>query len=139
MPGPVAPAAAPGLRDASRGLEEVLIKEMLSAMSRAQLESGGFFGADATGGTRQTTFEVFLSQALAETEPLGIADRLAVEIGRDPAAARAAAGTATFDPAGLVFRNLTLGAQVEPGPAEKEGGDSPTGRQDTTRVEEDAR
>ena len=151
MPGPVeSPAATvPGLREAARGLEEVLIKEMLSAMTRAQLESGSFFGQDVSGGTRETTFEIFLSQALAQQEPLGLADGLASEIGRDPGAARTAAGTARFDPASLlagspaaaaaVFRNFTPGAQVQSRGAEKEGGDSPTGREDTTRVEEDAR
>ncbi len=89
MPVQAAPRAAPdpkvlaaaakeraAIRKAASGIEEALFKQMLEAMTRAQLESGSFFGTGSAAGTRETTFEMMLSQRLAEGSPLGLADQL---------------------------------------------------------------
>jgi hypothetical protein len=148
-PAPVNPAAASAaphaarevdreaIRRAARGLEEVLLKQMIDAMVRAQLENGGFFGDGSAGGTRETTFEIMLSQALAERAPLGLADQLAGQLARDPAALAAAQGAGGPDPAtlalpggntGVVFTKFTDGPQGHVGRTEKKGGGPRTAR-----------
>ncbi len=158
---PAAAAAAPdartlaaaakeraAIRKAASGLEEALFKQMLESMTHAQLESGSFFGTGSAAGTRETTFEMLLSQRLAEGSPLGVADQLAdrmmhrrglaavAEAGaRADAATRAAAagsaGMAANRPAGTtthVFNKFTATPQVRPPGADEEGGDSRFGR-----------
>ena len=77
------PDRQPGVRDqggeAARGLEAVLLHQLISAMEKAQLD-GGFFGKSAGAGARQTTFELLLSRALAENEPLGLAEKIAEQL-----------------------------------------------------------
>ncbi|RMG47390.1 MAG: hypothetical protein D6718_03685 [Acidobacteria bacterium] len=83
-PAAIVPASGPredreAVRRAARGLEAVLLRQMLAAMERAQLEEG-LFGRSAGAGARQTTFEILLTEALAEAEPLGLAPRVAEEL-----------------------------------------------------------
>lgn len=158
--------ADPKLREAARGLEEVLLKEMLSAMTRAQLEHGGFFGGGSDGGTRQTSFELLLSQSLAQAEPLGLADRIAGEVaamqggaggGAVEAAlvAGAAARQAAVDGAVAgsgqtsaahggsagpgMYRKFTPGTQGCAVPAEKRVGDTAADRRKASPAAEDDR
>ena len=161
MPVQAAPKAAPdpkvlaaaakeraAIRKAASGIEEALFKQMLEAMTRAQLESGSFFGTGSAAGTRETTFEMMLSQRLAEGSPLGLADQLTdrmmehrglaavAEAGAkaDTAALAAAAGSdgmSAASPGGTstgVFNKFTATPQVRPPGADEEGGDSRFGR-----------
>ena len=73
---PSSKAAVDAVRKAARGLEAVLIREWVSAMEKAQLESG-VFGKSAGAGARSATFHLLLSEALGENEPLGIAGKVA--------------------------------------------------------------
>lgn len=68
------------IRKAARGWEAVLMRQLLSAMEKAQLEEGGFFGQQTTFGAHQTTFELFLSESLTENGPLGLADKIAEQL-----------------------------------------------------------
>ncbi len=82
--GPIRPDAAAresreAIREAARGLEAALLREMLTAMERAQLEDG-LFGKGPGSGAIQSTFELLLTEALGETEPFGIADRVADQL-----------------------------------------------------------
>jgi Rod binding domain-containing protein len=97
--GPVAAAAVAearesreAIREAARGLEAALLREMLTAMERAQLEDG-LFGKGPGSGAIQSTFELLLTEALGETEPFGVADRIADQLAR-------AAGAPAADSAG---------------------------------------
>lgn len=63
------------IRQAAQGLEAELLRQMLHAMQRAQLENG-LFGASAGSGARQTAFEMLLTQQLAALEPLGLAAQI---------------------------------------------------------------
>ncbi len=67
------------IRKAAQGLEAGLLRQMLRAMEKAQLE-GGLFGAGAEGKTRAAAFELMLSEMLAEREPLGLAEQIAEQI-----------------------------------------------------------
>ncbi|UCF66052.1 MAG: hypothetical protein JSV80_09590 [Acidobacteriota bacterium] len=72
-------ASAQAVRQAARGFEAMLLHQMLTAMQRAQLENG-LLGSGTGAGARQTAFELLLTEALAESEPLGLAGRLAEEL-----------------------------------------------------------
>lgn len=63
------------IRAAARGIEAALIRQMLRAMEKAQLENG-LFGGSSAGKTRGTAFELMLSEALAESEPFGLAAQI---------------------------------------------------------------
>ncbi|GAB4368072.1 MAG: hypothetical protein Kow0062_01010 [Acidobacteriota bacterium] len=79
------PPAAAGREEAlraARGLEAVLIRQVLAAMERAQLEHG-LFGQGPGTGTMATTFELLVSEALAERAPLGLADRIVDQLAGD--------------------------------------------------------
>lgn len=73
------------LRQAARGLEAALFRQLLEAMQKAQLEEGGFFGQQSTFAAHQTTFELFLADAMAENGPLGLADQIAEQLSRSRA------------------------------------------------------
>ncbi len=137
VPGTSLPGAAPRetrqrVREAARGLEAVLLRQLISSMERAQLE-GGFFGRSAGSGARQTTFELLLSRALAESEPLGLAEKIAEQLvpggdgGERLRRAAALAGEAL--PAGLLdgrppfSGNFRVGTQGGGIPAEEKGGE----------------
>lgn len=119
---------------AARGFEEMLLQQMLQAMTRAQLEGGGFFGGGSDGGTRQTTFELLLTQSLAETEPFGMAKEVAKSMGRQNPLAEAeravAPGAAEMlgvgGPTVPVFRNFTSETKVHRKPSEEDDGFSRT-------------
>lgn len=66
-------------RRAARGLEGLLIRQMLVAMERAQLEHG-LFGQGPGSGTMATTFELLVSEALADRAPLGLARQIAGQL-----------------------------------------------------------
>jgi Rod binding domain-containing protein len=170
MPVPATAAAAPdaktlaaaakeraAIRKAASGIEEALFKQMLESMTHAQLESGSFFGTGSAAGTRETTFEMLLSQRLAEGSPLGVADQLtdrmmshrglaavaeagahadtaalaATAASTATAATAGSAGMAAIRPGGTathVFNKFTATPQVRPPGADEEGGDSRFGR-----------
>ncbi len=69
------------IREAARGLEGALLREMLTAMERAQLEDG-LFGKGPGSGAIQSAFELLLTEALGESEPFGVADRIADQLAR---------------------------------------------------------
>ena len=118
------------VREAARGLEAVLLRRLISSMEKAQLD-GGFFGKSAGSGARQTTFELLLSQALAENEPLGLAEKIAEQLapGEDAGGSlRQAAALAGEVPlAGLLdgrpsfSGNFRVGTQGGGIPAEEKG------------------
>lgn len=70
-----APPNNDAIRAAARGIEAALIRQMLRAMEKAQLENG-LFGGSSAGKTRGTAFELMLSEALAENEPFGLAGQI---------------------------------------------------------------
>lgn len=69
------------IRDAARGLEGALLREMFTAMERAQLEEG-LFGKGPGSGAIQSTFELLLTEALGESEPFGVAEQIAAQLSR---------------------------------------------------------
>ena len=69
------------IRKAARGLEAGLLRQMLRAMEKAQLEDG-LLGGGAEGKTRAAAFELMLSEMLAEREPLGLAKQIAEQLER---------------------------------------------------------
>ncbi len=75
-------AETQAIRKAARGFEAMLLRELMSAMEKAQLEEGGFFGASSGFAAHQTTMELYLTEALAEREPLGLADDIARQLSR---------------------------------------------------------
>lgn len=77
------PEAPDPVREAARGFEALLLRQMLQAMQKAQLESG-LFGKSAGSGTRQAAFDLMLTEALAETEPLGLAEQIQGELQERP-------------------------------------------------------
>jgi len=64
------------VEEAARGLEAVLLRQMLAAMEKAQLESG-LFGTSPGSGALGTAFDLMLTEALGESAPLGLASQLA--------------------------------------------------------------
>jgi Rod binding domain-containing protein len=74
------PRDVDALRRAAQGLEAALIRRMLQAMEKAQLQSG-LFGGSSAGKTRQTQFQMMLSEALAEQEPFGISEAIVRQLG----------------------------------------------------------
>ncbi len=118
------------VREAARGLEAVLLRQLISSMEKAQLD-GGFFGRSAGSGARQTTFELLLSQALAENEPLGLAEKIAEQLapGEDAGGslrqAAALAGEVPFgdllDGRPSSFENFRVGTQGGGIPADEKG------------------
>ncbi len=110
------------VREAARGMEAALVRQMLSAMERAQLEEG-LFGSGPGAGAWQTAFQMFLSEALSEREPFGLAEGIADELlrGREgragaglpdgPAGAELMLGVADGSDGFLFFRE---GTQAEP-------------------------
>ena len=124
------------LRKAAAGLEEVLIKQTLETMAKAQLENAGFFGQGSAAGTEETQFEMLLSRALAEKTPLGLADQLADQLaGRQglDAARQAASGNlavlaAAQGAAGGNAKDFTPDPQVRRAASDEHGGVSRTGR-----------
>jgi len=145
--GAIGPVTAPGqagkptreeVRRAARGLEAVLLQRLISSMEKAQLEHG-FFGRSAGAGAQRTAFELLLSQALAEAEPLGLAAKIAEQLapGEDGAdRLRAAAAAArglplpeALDGVPLSSGNFRVGAQGGGIPAEEKGRERlPAGR-----------
>lgn len=77
------PISHDAIRRAARGFEAALVRRMLEAMEKAQLQSG-LFGGSAEGKTRQTTFHMILSEAIAETEPFGLAEAVTRQLGGEP-------------------------------------------------------
>ncbi|GEM_PF-3835901 len=67
--------------DAARGLETALVQQMLSAMARAQLEGDGFFGSGSGSGAMQSTFDMMLEKVLGPELRLGLAEKIADELG----------------------------------------------------------
>ena len=74
------PKDAAAIRRAAQGLEAALVRRMLQAMEKAQLR-GGLFGDSSAGKTRQTQFQMLLSEAMAKQEPFGIAEAIARQLG----------------------------------------------------------
>ena len=74
------PKDAAAIRRAAQGLEAVLVRRMLQAMEKAQLQ-GGLFGDSSAGKTRQTQFQMLLSEAIAKQEPFGIAEAIGQQLG----------------------------------------------------------
>ena len=77
--GPVTPTRQEDALRAARGLEAILVRQMLAAMERAQLEDG-LFGKGPGTGTMATTFELLVSEALVEDAPLGLARQVAEQL-----------------------------------------------------------
>jgi Rod binding domain-containing protein len=82
-----APKDAAAIRRAAQGLEAALVRRMLQAMEKAQLK-GGLFGESSAGKTRQTQFQMLLSEAIAEQEPFGIAEAISRQLGQEGGPAR---------------------------------------------------
>ena len=85
---------------AARGLEGLLIRQMLVAMERAQLEHG-LFGSGPGSGTMATTFELLVSEALARRAPLGLARQIADQLAGAPGRSARVADLAGPSPAEL--------------------------------------
>ncbi|MBP7146471.1 MAG: hypothetical protein KBD01_02925 [Acidobacteria bacterium] len=112
------------IQKAARGLEAALLREMFKAMQRAQLEEGSFFGGSGEAGPRSTLFEVYLTEAIAEREPLGLAAKIADQLTPSGPAASPGASGASKPSADLgspprSFGNMRSGAQVRLDVAEK--------------------
>lgn len=126
---------SPEVRRAARGLEEVMLRQMLAAMERAQLENG-LFGDGAGAGARGTAFQLMLSEALAAREPFGLAERVASQLGQDRRAADQLAELAAPAATELIGRpgagvpvdeKMRRHPQVLPAPAEEESGETRLG------------
>ncbi len=114
----ISPAMEEQIREVAQGFESAFIRRMLDAMQRAQLNEG-FFGSSATGKTRSAQFQAVLSDLLAESEPLGLAEQIRAELteqmGTDGGEKRAAPPPDWFN----IFR---WEAQEAPDDAEESGG-----------------
>ncbi|MDQ7007266.1 MAG: hypothetical protein Q9Q40_08540 [Acidobacteriota bacterium] len=107
------------IRKAARGLEAGLLRQMLRAMEKAQLEDG-LFGGGAEGKTRAAAFELMLSEMLAEREPLGLAEQIAEQLEREEGGAAALGSLRDPSPGWSdIFR---WGAQETPESADEYGG-----------------
>lgn len=110
------------IRKAAAGLEEALLRQALQAMSKAQLENGGFFGSGAAEGSYQTTFEMLLCESLAQGTPLGLAEKMTEQLTRDRNAAKAAETARDLvrdADSAPVFRNFTRAPQAPVDSAEE--------------------
>ena len=96
------PPNSEAIRAAARGIEAALIRQMLRAMEKAQLENG-LFGGSPAGKTRGTAFELMLSEALAESEPFGLASQIGQQLATGQTrgeSLRSVAGEGGADPGG---------------------------------------
>ncbi len=72
---PGGPSRPDPVREAAEAFEGLLIRMMLRAMREAQLDQG-LFGDGAGSSTYEGMFDTHLSESLARSAPLGIADVL---------------------------------------------------------------
>ncbi len=114
----ITPAIQEKIREVAKGFEAGFLRQMIDAMERAQLDEG-FFGSSAGSKTRQTTFQLLLSDALAQDGSLGLADQITEELTKDISKL---SGEKTTAPSPDLFNIFRWEAQEVPAEAEESGG-----------------
>ncbi len=114
---------------AARGLEAILIRQMLAAMERAQLEDG-LFGRGPGTGTMATTFELLVSEALAEDAPLGLARQVVEQLAGDTAGRTAVEALAGSLPVTDLPVQARHGLNAYETMRQRDSSSSPVGRKD---------